>query len=150
MPVMVVVSYLVDVAAVRPVAGGSGRAGSTDVAGVLRAVHAGHALKAGVGGAAGAGLVEAYRQTGQVRVPDTRKRPEPSGRLTTNLTLQDGVPDQRHLLHLRTTHGSHDPPPDFLSHPSGRPHLLPDVLPQFPQDLVEDDELTNQSLGVIT
>lgn len=29
-------------------------------------------------------------------------------------------------------------------------HLLPDVLSQLSQDLVEDDELTNQSLGVIT
>lgn len=45
----------------------------------------------------------------------------------TNLTLQDGVADQRHLF-----------------------DLFSDVLPQFTQDLVKDDELTNQSLHVVT
>lgn len=33
---------------------------------------------------------------------------------------------------------------------SAMSHLFPDVLPQLSQDLVEDDELTNQSLGVVT
>lgn len=41
------------------------------------------------------------------------------------------------------------------SHPSSDcltclSHLFSDILPQFTQDLVEDDELTNQSFGVVT
>ena len=56
--------HLVDVPAVRPVAGGSRWAGSTGVPGELQALHAGHSFVAGVRRAAGTRLVETCRQTG--------------------------------------------------------------------------------------
>lgn len=104
----VVVRHLVHVPAVRPVAASSGRAGPADVAGVLRALAAGHAPVAGAWRAAGARLVETCRGTDSrcslrsSQADAAALRHNGDARLTADLTLQDAVPDQRHLLHLGT------------------------------------------------
>lgn len=41
------------------------------------------------------------------------------------------------------------PTEDFFS-PVCLPHLFSDVLSQLSQDLIKDNELANQSLGVVT
>lgn len=61
-------------------------------------------------------------------------------------TLSPVHPVSRLTCHLSVSHVCLT----SLSNLSCLSHLFSDVLSQLSQDLVEDDELTNQSLGVLT
>lgn len=115
----VIVLYLVNVLAVGSVPHHALRAGTTAVPWVVKGLHAGHTLKTGVGGAGGTRVVEAWRSTHRwfrfyfVFKSKTRTGNMRDGSnfpyilffshgcsLTTHLALQNGVPNQGHLLHL--------------------------------------------------
>lgn len=72
--------HLVNILAMRPVAAGSRRARPTDEARILQALAAGHAPEAGIGGAAGARLVEAWQTDRQKNMQTDLKTGRQIGR----------------------------------------------------------------------
>lgn len=85
------------------------------------------------------------------------RHPEPAPLpLTAHLTLHDGVSDQRHFLHLVDRRvgavGSLPPPdPQDQGHPPlVHSNLVSDIIPQLHQDLVEEGELGDQRLGLLS